>query len=242
MLAELEKDIRDGRLKMKPKAYFFAKYGLILLGILLLLCLAVYIGSFILFVLRANGILLLPSLGWWGIPALLHGIPWLLVLLVGLFVIALEVAGRHLTLVHRLPLLYSALSVLGIITIGSIVIGQTRFHYRVFQTADKGRLPVIEPLYHGFGEIRLHDFRFAKLRNKKGNIWTTDGRFGEQLLIIVNDRTRFFPSEQMIVIGDRILVVGEGERREDVIHARAIRKLQPNMVPEFPRSRWGEGR
>ncbi len=228
-LTQLEDDIRAGKIRMRPKVYFSATYGLKIIGILLTLFACISLGSFTLFSLRANGTILLPSLGWRGLQIFLHHVPWLLLLLIGLFVVALEWASQRFAFVYRKPLLYSSIIILSIVGLGSVFVEQSSIHRRLFHNMSTRHVPFISPFYKGYGEIHPTDFHLVYLLDAQGSQWQAKNRYEERVTIFIGRDTQF-PFGHEIRIGDRLLVIGD--KNDNIIQARIIRRLQPNALPE----------
>ena len=141
--------IEKGELKKHPKLYFIVKgfaYGL---GIVAVLAFSVVIGSFIIFSLRASGLLFLPKFGFFGLRTFLFSFPWFLGLIVLTLVLLIGWLVKKSPIVYRKPLLYSILTIFILILFSSFLLERTRFHTTLFKRAQDYKLPVIGSAYRG---------------------------------------------------------------------------------------------
>jgi len=149
--------IEAGQVKMRPRWHFVLQAILMAMGGVLLLLTLVYLASFIIFSLRQTGVWFVPIFGSAGWREFLHSLPWILILLTGAFLAVLEILVRRYAFAYRQPLLVSALGILVVVLLGGLIVAQTPFHRRLFESARQGRLPVAGPFYRQFGMPRLDD-------------------------------------------------------------------------------------
>jgi len=138
---------------MKPKIYFALKTFLIILSAIIGFLFVLYLTSFVLFSVRAVR----------GLVPTLIALPWLLVFLSVILIIVLEILTRHFSFVYRRPILYVVLGIIILVLLGSFIINKTRMHPVLFDRAEKHRLPIMGPLYRGYGKSNLHDAYFPEM-------------------------------------------------------------------------------
>ncbi len=225
-------EIKEGKIKMKSKTYFMVRTVLFTLGITVLLLFLIYVASFIVFSLRISGIWFLPIFGFHGVRILFGSLPWLLILLAAILIIALEVFAERISFVYKRPTVYSLLAIIAIVLIIGLAIGFSPFHTRLFGNAREGGLPFIGQFYRGFGAPRFHNFH-----NGSVSEITTDGfpittPNGETLRVIADDAMK-----AGLKGGDFVIVIGE--RTENTIRATVLREIDEdtNFFPAHRRER-----
>jgi hypothetical protein len=214
--------IKKGEVKMRPKAHFVLKTILALSGAIILALFVLYLISFIAFALRAGGMGSLPGFGSRGLSSLLVSIPWLLILIAALLIVALEILVRRFAFSYRRPILYSVLTIIFLVFMGSFIINKTYLHPSLFQRAQEGRLPVAGEFYRDFGMPKSRDMH----RGIVSGI-TDDGFYlktpeGETLTVVIASETRF-PMGVGIKEGDAVMVLGG--RDNNTIQAFGISKI-----------------
>ena len=137
--------IRSGEIEMHSRWYFIFLAALALFGSVIIFCAIIYLASFIIFMLHQTGVWFVPVFGSRGWLELFVSLPWLLIGLCFLCIGALEVAVRRYAFAYHQPLLYSALGIIVIAALGTVIIIQTPLHGRLLRAA--GGRP---------GGLRLH--------------------------------------------------------------------------------------
>ena len=216
--------IKDDNIRMKPKINFMLRSILFAGGIILAFGMTLYIVSFIIFVLRLNGILTLPGFGFRGYSALLLSLPWLLILLSALLVAVLELLGRHFSFVYRRPLLYSVFGIILFVIISSVAVAGTSAHHRMWDFTAEHRVPFGSSFYerYGGGERPFRAGTIGTIVEIKDSELVIEDAKGESLLISTSTKTRF-PRKETLIVGDRIIILGE--REGSAIEAFGIRKI-----------------
>jgi hypothetical protein len=226
--------IKAGEVTMRPKWHFVLRGILLGFGAVLILFTLLYIISFIIFVLHQNGTWFAPAFGFRGLGILLFSLPWILILLAGIFIVVLEILVRRYSVAYRRPLLYSALGVIGIVLIGGFIIAQTSLHPRFFMNAREGRLPVAGGLYRGFGMQRISDAHPGIIVELNEEGFTMADPREDILTVIITPETQF-PLGTNFTVHDRVLVIGK--RASSTVTASGIRKIDDSfdMPPRPPR-------
>jgi len=134
--------IKKGEIKMKPKAHFVLRTLLIVLGTSVGFLFALYLTSFILFSMQAVC----------GLMPILISLPWLLIFLSVALIIVLEILTKQFSFVYRRPVLYIVLVIIISVLFGSFVVNKTKVHPFLFDRAEKHRLPIMGPMYRGYGK------------------------------------------------------------------------------------------
>lgn len=215
--------IKSGGTKMKPKWHFILRTALFLSGCLLVFLLLVYLVSLGLFVLDEHQLWVVPSFGFRGIFLFLFSLPWLLIALVLIFLALLQLLVRHYSFAYSRPLFYSALGVLGIVIVGSIVVRQVGFHKNVFEYSTRHHLPLAEPFYQRVEfQENSHVYR-GTISQMQEKVFFLKSRSEDVFEVHITPLTRF-PRGVDFVVGDEVIVVGD--RNDNTIEAYGVRKIQ----------------
>ena len=222
--------IDTGKVKMRPRWHFILQTSLIIVGVALISLTLLFLISFIIFSLRNTGVWFAPSFGYRGIGVFLTSLPWLLIVLTVIFVVLLEILVKKYSFAYRQPLLYSALALVLIVTIGGVAIAQTPFHRGVMRQTFERHLPVAETFYRGGGGMTgLGLMHAGSIEEITANGFILSSRRGEDLNIITSPKTQF-PAGYDLIEGDLIVVMGE--RSDDTVQAFGVREIEA-MPGEF---------
>jgi hypothetical protein len=225
---------KTGRLKMRPKWHFVLRAVLWLAGVVVVTMVILYFLSLLMFLARETGIWVAPIFGWHGVLVFLVSIPWMLVLAVLFFVVVLEILVRRYSFAYRLPLLYSVIGALLLVVAGGIILARTPLHgmlshclpaERAFSGGQFAK-PSVPPcgtgLYHDLDARRFNNIHNGVIGNFFENGFVMIDRHREELLILVNKKTRL-PFGEDFSLGDTVVVVGD--RRGDRVEAFGISKI-----------------
>ena len=226
--------IKSGEVKMRPKIYFVFRTILLVLGVLVSILSLIYLASFIIFSLRASGILFLPKFGFPGIGIFLNSLPWILILIVVILIIVLEIFTKRFTFVYRRPILYSLLIIVFIVILGSFIIDRTPFHAGLFWRAQEGRLPAIGSVYRDIGVPKADNVHRGIVSETLEDGFAIETPRGELLVIVITSETRFLP-EADIEEGDIVVIMGDKDN--STIEAFGIRKIKEGF-DIFPQRRF----
>lgn len=215
--------IRCGTITMRPKWHFILAALLKILGAFIILLTLVYLASFILFVLRATGVLFVPLFGLRGIFAFVFALPWLLLLMTLLFVLVLEVLMRRYAFAYRRPLLYSSLGIIGVVVLSATAVERTHMHQRMLAASHRSPMPFAGPMYRAFGEQRFRNIHRGTITALIPQGFTLQNRREELLTILLNHATRMAP-QTILAPQDMVVVFGERDQNSTV-QAVGIRKL-----------------
>ncbi len=215
--------IEKGEVKMRSRRYFFLKTTLVV-GLIFLLSLSVlYLGSLIIFVFRANDIMLFSGMGFQGIRAVLWAFPWYLIILIVTLIVLAEVMAKEFPFVYRRPLMYSFLGIVVLVALGSFMVEAMSVHRTFFDMAKEERLPVMGGMYKHLGGIDIDNAYFGVLLEKDGNTWKMELESGETVLLEITRRTKGIRMLDEIKEGSGIVVIGE--REGDVVEVLGFRRI-----------------
>jgi hypothetical protein len=214
--------IKQGEVKMRPKWHFILNGILLGVGTALVVFTLLYLASFILFILRQNGIWFLPSFGFRGLGLLFFSLPWILILTAVIFIFILELLVRQYSFAYRRPLFYSALGVILLVVIGGFVIAQTDLHPGFYRTAREGHLPFAGKFYRDFGMGSPDNVCPCQVKEITENGFKATDPHDQEVTVVITPETKF-PLGTNFAAGDEVLVIGD--RKDEVIMAEGIRKI-----------------
>lgn len=220
--------IARGEVRQRPRAYFLLRGVFWMAAILLTLLVAGFLASFVFFTLRVSGVGLAPGLGFRGIPILLGGTPWFILLLALLVYVVLEVLARRYAIAYRRPLTLSLLiGLLLVVGVGS-AIARTEFHDAMFSRATQGGLPFAGGLYRRAERPLPDQVHTGVVVEVVEEVLTIRSSTEEILTVHIDEQTRT-PRHDVIEIDDPVVVFGE--RDGDSIQAFGIRILDERGGP-----------
>jgi hypothetical protein len=222
--------IKSGDIKMKPRISFVLKMALLALGAFFLFFFIIYLVSFIIFSLRTSGVLFLPRFGFHGLGILFGSLPWVLVLIVAILIVALEIFSKRFTFIYRRPIIYSLLIIIVLALAIGFLIERTPFHSSLFLSARDRHLPVMGPFYRNLGAPPIHNVNRGIVSEITDNGFKIETSCGETLVIIVNPQTHLYPEEK-IEVGDEIVILGE--RNDGTVQSFEIHEIEKdfNLFP-----------
>lgn len=227
--------IAGGRVKMRPRWQFVLAGGVTLAGTVMVLLALVYLASFIVFSLRQSGAWFVPAFGWHGVGLFVGSLPWVLIGVAIIFIILLEVLVRRYSFAYRQPLLYTALGIVLVVTVGGIATARAPFHRGFLHEAERHHLPLAGPLYRDFGMGHLMNVHPGVITELTPGGFTMRTRRDESLTVTVTHDTEF-PLGTNFHQGDMVVVVGE--RQGDVVVAQGVRTIDDDWDGDrsYPRT------
>lgn len=201
--------IEHGNVHMRPHWHFVLKTVLLIIGGVLLFCTLTFLVSFMLFMLRLNGVSFVPAFGLSGWFSLLFNLPWILIVLSLIFLVVLEVLVRHYAFAYRRPLLYSVFSIIVVTTIAGYVVAATPFHRQFSVYVERNNVPWAGSLYRDYGRPRMPDVHGGVITILQPRGFLMVDRRAEILTVVITPRTRlpfgadFSPGDTVVVFGDR---------------------------------------
>ena len=228
--------IKRRKIKMKPRMHFVFGAALLALGVLVLILFIPYLISLIAFSLRVSGVLFLPKFGFPGIRMMVGSLPWLLILITTLLIVLLEMFAQKFTFVYRKPAIYSLIAIIGIIFMGSFLIGKTSLHSNLFWEAQGRSLPAIGTVYRDFGSRRINNMCHGVVVEVIDGGFKIETLCGDVLTIITNSETNLILDAE-IQKNDEVIVLGE--INDNIVQALDVRKVEQDSGL-FPQRGYGQ--
>jgi len=219
--------IKKGQVEMRPRVYFILKMLFFAVLTIFTFFLSLFIVSFIIFILKANGNLFLFGFGRSGFRMFLVSFPWLFGLLVVLLIGLLGIFAKEHKFVYTKPFAYSVLGIILMLLITGFLLSQTPFHNRLFDRAQRGGLPMMGQVYLKYGKGNVKDLHIGKVLDYANESLSMEV-CGKQIFVEINENTKFYAN---INIQRDSMVVVIGRETDGVITAKGIKLMKGEMHP-----------
>ncbi|OGH65872.1 MAG: hypothetical protein A3B90_03150 [Candidatus Magasanikbacteria bacterium RIFCSPHIGHO2_02_FULL_41_13] len=204
--------IKTGEAKMTPKWHFILKASFFLSACFLIFFLLIYLLSLAVFVLDQKNLWFVPSFGLRGVLLFVLSLPWLLIFLVIIFLLLLQILVRRYSFAYSRPLFFSALAVLVIVVLGSIMVRQSGFH----------RVPFAKSMYLHFAPQHINHIFPGTILEFREKDFFLKSRAQQIFEVHVSPKTNI-PGKILFQVGDEVIVIGD--RHENRIEAEGVRPL-----------------
>ena len=219
------KTIEAGSVSMHSRMHFIIRGMLSVAGLIFLLGVSLFLVSFIVFLLRANGLLSIAHFGIEGAGPLLFSLPWVVLLGAVLVFVMLELLASHFSFVYKRPLIYSILGGGVVVVFGGVLIAHSTIHEQMFRFNEMRPLPGINYIYRQ--ALFTPEGVFVGVISTSSNSFIDiDTRNGSSTRINILERTRR-PSTAFMA-GDAVVVMTKKEN--GVISAIGIRPIEKNRA------------
>ncbi len=204
----LEK-INNGEIDMKPRWHFILRAALFMLGVVIVAFVAIYLFSFILFSLHQNGLFFAPIFGLRGLIFFVVSSPWILILLVLVFLVLLYVLVNRYSFSYRKPLVYSMVGVVLFVLVVSCAIQKALVHERVRAFALRHDVPLFVPIYRDATSGRPRGMEVGTITEIHGDGFVILTDRNEFINVQIGPRTKqpptytYLPREEVMVFGKR---------------------------------------
>ncbi|MDB5237967.1 MAG: hypothetical protein JWM46_237 [Candidatus Kaiserbacteria bacterium] len=219
------KGIHDGKVQMRPRWHFMLLSALMLVGALVVCLTLIYAVSLVVYLLHSSGAWFAPSFGLRGWFAFLYSLPWLLLLLLLVFVVILEILVRRYTFVYKKPLLTSVLGIVAVIVAGGFLVTLTPLHKSMAHFDHDGMLPPpLNGLYRQPPHFQTSDlYRGMIVAIAPDHIVVSNGE--STTTVFIDTHTRL-PYGNEFTAGNLVIVIGDFVST-DTIRAFGIRSVEP---------------
>ncbi len=225
------KKIESGDVLQKSRWYFVLKgcaYGL---GVMLSLLIVTFFTSFVVFVTRGQGLLLLPDLGIRGVGSLLLSIPWILILIIIVFIIVLELLGRHFAFVYRKPLVYSILGIILVTVFAGGALAATPLHEKMYDRAMERGIPFGgSEFYKQYSKSEFRGGFAGVIRSITEEGLQIETLSGDVFFVSTSTKTRY-PKNAELKEGSHVVVLGKKEKGG--VEALGIRTIDRANLPHI---------
>ncbi|MCA9366995.1 hypothetical protein KC887_01875 [Candidatus Kaiserbacteria bacterium] len=213
--------IKTGEVTMTPRWHFMLRGVLFAATTIIVALLAVYFLSFILYMLRESGLVFAPTFGWAGIVLFVSSSPWILIAVVGVFLITLYVLVSHYSFSYKKPLVYSMIGIVLFVIAVSSLIEQTNLHDHTRDFVQHHALPGLTPLYEKIEHHAPRDVSRGTITELTEDGFMLQERFENDVLHVTITATTKLPPGHPLAVDDTVLVFGP--ERENTIEAFGVR-------------------
>jgi len=168
----------------------------------------------------------MPGLGIRGLMTFFVSLPWFLIIVGLLFLLALEFFVKKYTFAYRKPVLYSVVALILFVGLSSILIDRTSLHSGWMQKAGNNELPLMGNMYRGYRQMREHDAYVGVIKNIDQNSFELVDKDEQVLFVNITNQTRIF-KRQVLQEGDLVMVMGELDNNK--IEAFGIHKVEEDF-------------
>lgn len=217
--------IKTGNVSMHSRMHFVIRGTLLVAGFVLLLAISLFLVSFVVFLLRTNGLLGIAHFGMDGLPSLLFSLPWVILLLVVVVFITLELLASHFSFVYKRPLVYSILGGGVVVVCGGVLIAHSTIHEQMFRLNESRPIPGINYMYKQ-ALFTPEGVLVGVISSSSTSFIDITARNGSSTRVIVLEKTRKPPVP--FTTGDAVVVMTRNEN--GAITAIGIRPIEKNRA------------
>ena len=228
--------IASGKVNMKPRWYFVLRLLVTIALLAALGALAVFLCSFIFFILPANGSWFLHD---FGAPGWLHFFrlfPYLPAGILAASIILLGLILERFSFAYHRHIIYLGLATLVVVLAGSFILAKTPMHRAFYQQSKKSPFPVVGDFYRGYGRMRSNNVYLGTVNNIATSSFQIETEKGEPLIIMMDERTNC-PFGCNFELDDTVMIMGE--RFDNSVNALGVRKIKDDEgffgPPDWPR-------
>lgn len=184
--------IKSGKVAISPPMFLRWQEIFWVLVVLILISLAAYLASFMLFVASTNRLWDLLFFGSIGIKDFVLFFPWLFLFVVLLLAWLAERFAWKYSFAYHMPKLYVALASLFFTAIVSLAILNTPLHSRLYEYAQNQNLPIAGPMYRFFGQYHPGNFYIGEVKRIYSDKFLITLGDGSTVLVNVLVNTRIY--------------------------------------------------
>lgn len=238
--------IKSQNVRIHSRWYFVLQAASAVAAAIAVFALLLYLVSWLVFILHANGTWWLPSFGPRGWRNFLSLFPFLPALLIVILIAGLAFLTERWRFVYRQPLFYLGIGLVVVVLAGNWLVGRTGLHRDIYRRSAAGAAPIVGPFYRHYGGFRPEGGLAGLVRaDADGDI--TNGTFdietaeGERFLIQTSEQTRR-PFACCLAPGDQVMVMGDRDVEATTVSAVGVRKMMDEDDffgrPGWMRPRW----
>ncbi len=223
---EVLNKIRTGDVHMKPKSYFALKIISLAFVAALIVIVAAWLVSFVIFSLNISERSALLGFGWRGIRTFLWLFPWRLFLVEVILIALLGILIRHFRFSYRSPMLYSLLGGMFLSGLLALVMNGGAVQEALLQQHQQDNLPLIGQMYERVERPERPDDRPEVIRGiimsmEENTMIVKDADEENELINVLLPESAFLGPAFMI--GDEVFVAGD--LVGDTLQAYGIKKV-----------------
>ncbi|MEN9342052.1 MAG: hypothetical protein RIQ54_308 [Candidatus Parcubacteria bacterium] len=214
--------IKSGAVSMRPRWYFVLVGVLYAVATVTVLLVSAYTTGLVLFVLQQTGVFFASEFGTRGFFIFARSLPWVLVLLLLIFLVTLEVLVRRYAFSKQKPVLYTAVGIF--LTVAVIGIMTAPIHQKIFLMVKQDKLGITGGMYRRFIEGKDNEVRKGVVVSMTPDGFIIEHASGATSSVTITKQTVLFPVREIIEVGNSVAVFGQEQR--GCIDAYGIRKIR----------------
>ena len=199
--------IKSGDIQMVPRWQIILKASLWVAGAFLVAVITIYLFSFIVFALHKSGVLFAPLYGWSGFMMFIVSSPWILILILGVFLFLLYILVSHFSLSYKKPLVYTIVGVVLFVIGVSSLLQQVSIHERMHPFIERHNVPGLAPMYRQALDRKPDGVVSGSLEGFGEGFVTIETSEGEIVRISTTTRTKI--PRRGLLLGEEVVVLGE---------------------------------
>lgn len=215
--------IDSGNVRMRPRWHFVLRLSITIALIFAFGALAVFLFSFLLFILPASGAWFLHDFGAPGWIHFFRLFPYLPAVILAASIILVGLILERFSFAYHRPMIYLGLGILAVVVAGSLLISKTPMHRAFYQQARKSPLPVVGDFYRGYGRMRSDNVYLGTVNNIASSTFQIETEKGEPLVIMMDARTNC-PFGCNLELDDTVMIMGR--RSDGAVNAFGVRKIK----------------
>ncbi|MBI4117767.1 MAG: hypothetical protein HY453_01655 [Parcubacteria group bacterium] len=224
--------IESGDIDMKPQWYFMLKFFMSVVSTVLMIVFCAFLLSFAIFIMNANGSLILSQFGLNGVLTLLASLPWVLLFLCAVLILGSEIACKSFSAVYQKPLIYSLTLLIAFLGIGTFALHANAVHEHAYTRLRSEEGSPLGRLYHWYATMKPKDVFFGKAVNVENDTFDLLTSEHQVMKVYMRTNTRLVPPNHRIVPNDPILCYCE-QAKQNALKARGIKVFQNQALPVF---------
>jgi hypothetical protein len=217
--------IKAGEVVMRPKWHFVLQGVLVCVGGIIAIIVLVYLMSLIMFGLRETGLMFIPGFGLQGTVVFLKSLPWILIILVGIFLIILEILVQRYAFAYKTPLLVVSAVIVLVAGVGGWAVARTPLHHMMIGRMSEFGIPVLGGAYRNIEYPAFKEMHSGRIIVMTPRGFDIENPHREVMMVVITPETKIFRRVQFHV-GDRVVIMGHRDGSQ--IEASAVRRI-PSM-------------
>lgn len=211
--------IESGAIRQKPKWHFVIMTLSIVFGFIALSLIFLYLISFVTLLLREDLIFEALSFGPRTVFAMMHTLPFLLIVILITILLLLHVLVRYFAFVYMKPVALTLGTGLGITLLIFAGVLTLDKESRIARFGEDGHVPGFNVLHSQFRDRRPPMALHGVISKVEDNVLTIRENGGREVMVVLSERTRM--DKTLYTPGDVVLVLLE--RGAETMRAIAIR-------------------
>lgn len=190
---KLIQTIKDQGVTIRPRWQSVLVGALWVSGTLVMLLATIGLLSFILFILARSGVWYAPQFGLSGVVLFITASPWLLMSLLGIFLLCLYILVTHFAFSYKKPLVYTLVGIVCIVvTLGSLA-HMVGVHDRISTLAEQRDVPGLRAMYRLPADTRPEAIAVGVITSVANGSFEIKNEHGHTVTVMYDATTKIAP-------------------------------------------------